>query len=77
MTSNTQFDATFRCGSRFDKGDETSPFNLRVGTNVPIILGYDTITQLFTEFGLGISLSSTSQNFTTGSTPVACAVKVG
>lgn len=78
MTSNTGFSATFRCGSRLDtKTSEPNPFSLRIGTNTPITLGYDLITELFAEFGLGISNASTSQSFATGSTPVACAVLVG
>lgn len=78
MTSNSPFSATFRCGSRMDtKASEPNPFSLRVGTNTPITLGYDLITELFAEFGLGISQASTAQNFATGSTPVACAVMVG
>lgn len=76
MTSNSSFGATFRCGSRLDTGIESQPFSLRVGNN-SVVLGYDIITQLFVEYGLGISKASDSFNFTTGSTPVACAVRVG
>jgi hypothetical protein len=77
MTSTVAFNANFRCGSRLDtKTSEPNPFSLRIGTNAPITLGYDLITELFAEFGLGISNASTAQNFATGSTPVACAVRV-
>lgn len=76
MSSNSAFDATFRCGSRLDTGIASQPFSLRVGSN-NVTLGYDVITQLFVEYGLGISDVSDSYSFTTGSTPVACAVRVG
>jgi hypothetical protein len=49
MTSNTAFDASFRCGSRTPMNMSlTNPYMFRVGTNPFVFLQYDAlISELF------------------------------
>jgi len=82
MTSTSSFDASFRCGARRPGSSTvTNPFVLRVGTIAPAYLQFDaTATAFFAGIGTGIGGISTQTQpytFSTSSTPVSCAVRVG
>lgn len=78
MTSNTAFNASFRCGSRSAIAAGTvEPYHLRVGSELAR-LNDDTAFLAIFGGGLGgISTQTQQYPFVTNNTPVECAVKVG
>lgn len=80
MSSETAFDASFRCGSRNPIIPTTDPkaFRLHVGMSEPAFLIFDPIgSDLLNGLGIGpISTQTQSYSFTS-TKDITCAVKVG
>lgn len=80
LSSDSAFDASFRCGSRNPTTPltETKAYRLQIGTTDPAWLLYDqNISDLFNGLAIGpVSTQTQNYSFTSG-TDVSCAVKVG
>ena len=80
LTSNSAFDASFRCGSRQSAASttDTKSYRLQIGTGIPAFLAYDRIiSDIFITLAIGpVSTQTQNYNFSSG-TDVSCAVKVG
>lgn len=80
LSSDSSFDASFRCGSRnpISNTTETKAYRLQIGTGTPSFLLYDaTFSGFLGSLSIGpVSTQTQNYNFAT-STDVSCAVKVG